>query len=305
MDKMGDLKGEISELKKQRSAVILAHNYQRPEVQDIADFVGDSLGLSRQASRTDAKVIVFCGVDFMAETAAIINPKKTVLLPAEWVLCPMALLMRLEDLLSAQKKNPSADTVLYINTHADVKAHADCICTSANAAKVVNAMKSDTVIFGPDRNLAYYVQKRSKKKIVVVPDRGLCPTHHMIQMQDVENARSLHPEAELVVHPEVIPAIQDIADSIASTEGMIAYCRGSKSREFILGTEVGIIHRMKKEMPDKEFYPACDMAVCNTMKMITLAHVRDALKDLKHKVVVPKETADKARKGIERMLAIK
>ena len=302
---MREIVKEILELKKQRNAVILAHNYQRPEVQDIADFVGDSLGLSRKASAADAKVIVFCGVDFMAETAAMINPNKTVLLPAEWALCPMAMLLSLDALLKKQKEYPDAQTVLYINTHADVKAHADCICTSANADKVVNAMKADTVIFGPDRNLAYYVRKRSKKKIVVVPEYGLCPTHHMIQVEDVMKARQAHPKAELVVHPEVIPEVQDMADHIASTEGMIAYCKQSPVEEFILGTEVGILHRMHKEMPGKKFYPASEMSFCNTMKMITLHHVRDSLKEMKHKVTVPKETADKARKAIERMLALK
>ena len=296
---------EILALKKERNAVILAHNYQRPEVQDIADFVGDSLGLSRQASATDAKVIVFCGVDFMAETAAILNPGKTVLLPAEWALCPMAMLLHASDLASVQKENPGAETVLYINTHADVKALSDCICTSANADKVVNSMKSDTIIFGPDRNLAYYVKKRSKKKIIVVPDRGLCPTHHMIQVEDVLKAKKMYPKAELVVHPEVIAEIQDMADHIASTEGMIKYCKQSKASEFILGTEVGILHRMRKEIPEKKFHPACEMSVCTTMKMITLTHVRDSLKEMKHKVTVPKETADKARKAIERMLAVK
>jgi len=299
------LEGEILKLKAERKAIILAHNYQRPEVQDIADFVGDSLGLSRQASSTDAKVIVFCGVDFMAETAAILNPEKTVLLPAEWALCPMAMLLPLDELLRKQKQHPGAQTVLYVNTHADVKAHADCICTSANAAQVVNSMEADTIIFGPDRNLAYFVQKRSKKRVITVPERGLCPTHHMIQVEDVLNVRKLHPKAELVVHPEVIPAIQDMADHIASTEGMIKYCKESKRDEFILGTEVGILHRMGKEMPKKKFYPASEMSVCNTMKMITLHHIRDALKEMKHKVTVPKETADKARKAIERMLAIK
>ncbi|MCX6695622.1 MAG: quinolinate synthase NadA [Candidatus Altiarchaeota archaeon] len=300
-----ELTDEILKLKAERNAVILAHNYQRPEVIDIADYVGDSLGLSRQASASKAKVIVFCGVDFMAETASIINPEKTVLLPAEWALCPMAMMLSLPELLNVQKEYPDAETVLYINTHADVKAHADCICTSANADKIVNSMKADTIIFGPDRNLAYYVRKRTKKKIVVVPERGLCPTHHMIQPDDVEKARRAHPQAELVVHPEVIPELQDIADHIASTEGMIMYCKSSPKNEFILGTESGIIHRMKKEMPEKKFYPASDMAVCNTMKMITLHHVRDSLRDMKHKVAVPKETADKARKTIERMLSVK
>jgi quinolinate synthase len=302
---MAGLVDEVLELKEKRNAVILAHNYQRPEVQDIADFVGDSYGLSVNASETDAEVIVFCGVDFMAETAAILNPDKKVLLPAEWALCPMAMLLNAEEVVEARKKQPRAEVVLYINTHAEVKAHADCICTSSNAVKVVNSMKSDEVIFGPDKNLAYYVEKHTDKRIIIVPERGLCPTHHMIQVQDVEKVKAMHPDAEVVVHPETIPEVQELADYIGSTTQMVEYCRDSKAKEFIIGTEVGILHRLKKENPGKEFYPASEMSVCNTMKMITLKHIRDSLRDMKHEVKIPEDTAMKSRKAIQRMLEIR
>ncbi|MBM3309669.1 MAG: quinolinate synthase NadA, partial [Candidatus Altiarchaeales archaeon] len=256
----GRLQSEIKKLKEERNAVILSHNYQRPEVQDIADFLGDSYGLSREAAKTKADIIVFCGVDFMAETAKILNPEKTVLLPAREALCPMAMLLTSQQIIEAKKRHPDAEVVLYVNTHAEQKALADYVCTSGNAVKVVNAVKSDTVIFGPDVNLTYYVQKRTKKRLITVPERGVCQTHHQITLKDVLNARKEHPNAKVVVHPETPPAVQDMADHIASTEGIINYCKKSKSREFIIGTENGILYRMGKEIPGKKFHQASPMA---------------------------------------------
>jgi quinolinate synthase len=295
---------EIRRLKKERNAVILGHNYQRPEVQDIADFVGDSYGLSRKAAETDADVIVFCGVDFMAETAKILNPEKTVLIPALEAMCPMAMLLTSQQLIEAKKKHPKAEVVLYVNTHAEQKALADCICTSSNAAKVVNAMKSDTIIFGPDVNLAYYIQKRTGKRIICVPEKGVCPTHHQISLKDVEKARREHPQAKLVVHPEVPPEVQDAADAIASTEGIITYCKNSPAGEFIIGTEKGILYRMHKEIPGKKFYKASDMALCPTMKTITLEKVAASLRNMQNKVELPEDIARKARRALQRMLEL-
>ncbi|MBD3261897.1 MAG: quinolinate synthase NadA [Candidatus Altiarchaeales archaeon] len=298
------LQQEVEALKKDKNAVILAHNYQRPEVQDIADFVGDSYGLSVKAKETSADIIVFCGVDFMAETAAILNPDKKVLMPSMEALCPMAMLLGVDELRSIQNSNPAADTVLYVNTHARAKAYADCICTSSNAVEVVSAMDSDSVIFGPDINLAHYVGKRVSKKIISAPKHGFCPTHHLIEPQDVEDARKKHPNAVLAVHPECQPGVQDMADYIGSTAGIIDYTQKSDACEFIIGTENGIIHRLKKLSVDKKFYPACDMTVCPTMKTVTLEKVRDSLWDEKDAVEVPGGVAEKARAAIERMIDI-
>lgn len=299
-----ELQKEVSRLKKERNAVILAHNYQRPEVQDVADFIGDSYGLSRSAAETKADVIVFCGVDFMAETAKILNPEKIVLIPALEALCPMAMLLSSEHIIEARKRYPGAEVVLYINTHAEQKALADCISTSGNAVKIVNAMKSDTVIFGPDVNLSYYVQKRSRKKIVTVPEKGVCQTHHQITLRDVEKARREHPDARLVVHPEVPPEVQDIADHIASTEGILDYCKKSGEKEFIIGTENGILYRMRKEIPGKVFYKASEMALCPTMKTITLPKIIASLKSMQNQVELPEEIASKARRALQRMMEL-
>ncbi len=299
-----NLVAEIEKLKKERKALILAHNYERPEIQDIADFVGDSLGLSQQAADTDAEVILFCGVDFMAETAAIINPKKTVLIPDTAAHCPMAMMLPAEIITRAKKKHPDAEVVLYINTNAKAKALADCLCTSANAPHIVNSMKSDTILFGPDVNLSNFVKKRSGKKIIPVPEYGLCPTHHQISTWDIAKARKEHPNAVVAAHPECTIEVQDASDYVGSTEQMINYCKNSARKEFIIGTENGMLYRLKKEMPDKLFYYASETAVCPSMKMHTLEKVRDCLKNMKYEVKVPEGVAKKARISIERMLEL-
>ena len=295
---------EIKKLKEERNAVIIAHNYQRGEIQDIADFTGDSLGLSQQAAETDADVILFCGVDFMAETASILNPKKTVLIPDTAAQCPMAMMLPADIVIDAKKKHPKARVVLYVNTNAPAKALCDCVCTSANAPHIVNSMDSDEILFGPDINLANFVKKRSSKKIIPIPDYGLCPTHHQISGSDVTEAKKLHPESVVVVHPECIIEVQDIADYIGSTEQMINYCKNSKDKEFIIGTENGMLHRLEKEMPDKLFYYASKTAVCPSMKIHTLEKVRDSLKYRQYEVAVPGDIAKKARVAIERMLEL-
>ena len=295
---------EIERLKAKKNAVILAHNYQRAEVQDVADFVGDSLELARRAAETDADVIVFCGVDFMAETAAVLNPDKKVLIPDIGAVCPMAQMLLASTLKEARAEHPDAAVVLYINTLAESKALADCVCTSANAAEVVNAMDAETVIFGPDANLAYYVRRRSPKRIVTVPEHGLCPTHHQISLEDVEMARRQHSRAKLVVHPECVPEVQDAADHIASTSGMVRFCKQDEATEYLIGTEVGLLHRLKKEAPGKCFHAVSETAICPQMKMHTLSKVLRALEREKPVVIVQKEIAEAARNAVERMLQV-
>jgi quinolinate synthase len=296
------LKDDILKLKKEKNAVILAHNYQVPEIQDVADFVGDSLELARQATKTDADIILFCGVDFMAETAKILNPDKRVIVPDKNACCPMADMLKSDYLKKVKKENPQAEVVLYVNTKASEKAEADCICTSANADKIVNAMNSDTIIFGPDMNLAYYVQKRTKKKIIVAPPTGMCITHHLMTLADLMDAKEKHPKAITVVHPECIPELQEAADAIASTSGILRYCRESSAKEFIIGTENGMLYRLEKEIPSKRFYPLTERAICVNMKKNTLQKAHDALVSETPAVTVPKDVALRAEKAIQRML---
>ncbi len=299
-----ELIGKIERQKRKKNAIILAHNYQRPEVQDIAEFIGDSLELARKAMTTSSDIIIFCGVDFMAETAAILNPAKKVVIPDRGAICPMAQQLPADSLLAAKREHPDAEVVLYVNTLAESKALADCICTSANARKIVNAMDTQTILFGPDRNLAYHAQQATTKTIIPVPEHGLCPSHHQIVMDDLLTAKSAHPDAIVVVHPECIPEVQDSADYIASTSGMVKICHEEAADEFLIGTEVGLLYRLKKETPEKRFYPISNTAVCPQMKMHTLANIETALENEEPVVVVPSETARKAKKAIERMLAI-
>lgn len=303
--KTEDIAGKLEKLKKKKNAVILAHNYQRAEIQDIADFVGDSLGLSQSASRTDADIILFCGVDFMAQTASILNPDKKVLIPDIASICPMAQMLHPDTLLEAIKKNPDAEVMLYINTLAETKVYADCICTSANAPEMVNSMDTETVLFGPDKNLAYFVQQKTAKKVISVPKNGICPTHHhLITMDDLQIAKKKHPDAKIIVHPECIPEIQKKAQHIASTEGILRYCKASSDTEFLIGTEVGILHRLKKEISGKKFYPISERTICSEMKLHTLEKALAALDNERPVVRVEKKIADRARKPIERMLKV-
>jgi len=296
------LKDEILALKKERDAIILVHNYQLPEVQDIADLCGDSLELSRAAATMKGEVIVFCGVDFMAETAAILSPDKTVLLPAPDACCPMAQMISAEELRFAKSHNPDAAVVCYVNTTAEVKAESDICCTSSNAIKVVNSVKQDRVIFVPDRNLARYAARFTKKE--VLPWEGFCIVHDQISRAHVATARQAHPGAELLVHPECRPEVIDLADHVASTSGIINHVYTSPKQEFIIGTEVGILHRLAKECPEKRCYPLSQAAICRNMKKTDLTKVRDALQTLRPRITVPDEIADRARGAIERMLAL-
>jgi quinolinate synthase len=299
----GALREQIRTLKEERDAVILAHNYQIEPVQEIADLVGDSLELSRAAASMDCKVIVFCGVDFMAETAAILSPEKKVILPAPDACCPMAEMVTAGEIRLSRDRHPDAAVVAYVNTTAEVKAESDICCTSANAVKVVESLDEDQVIFVPDRNLALYVARFSKKEIL--PWEGYCIVHDRYTPADVKAARRRHPDAEVIVHPECRPGVIDLADGVFSTSGIIRHaCRGA-GKEFIIGTEVGILHRLGKECPEKRCYPLSEKAVCVNMKKTDLQMVYHALQRLEPRITVPEEIAARARKAIDRMLAVR
>ena len=299
-----ELIDKIEKLKKERKAVILAHNYQIPEVQDIADFVGDSLELSIKASQTDAELIVFCGVHFMAETAKILSPKKTVLLPARDAGCPMADMITAEQLRALKTEHPAAKVICYVNTSAEVKAECDLCCTSANAVRMVGEVLKDAkeIIFVPDRYLAAFVSAKTGREFITWP--GFCPTHARILPEHVEAARVRHPGAVVMVHPECRPEVAAIADMVISTGGMSRYAKETPAREIIVGTEPGIIHRLKKEVPDKIFHPITDTVVCPNMKKTTLEKILWSLEDMTHRIEVPDQIASRARRSIETMLNI-
>ncbi len=299
MESSGDVVSDIERLKGERNAVILAHNYQPPEVQDVADYVGDSLGLSREAAKTDADVIVFCGVGFMAETAKILSPGKTVLVPDPDAQCPMAAMITPDDVERLRRENPGAPVIAYVNTSAAVKAVSDICCTSSNALKVANSFEAGLVICIPDKHLANYVRKMTGKE--VVSWNGYCPTHVRILPEHIREQKRLHPSAEVMVHPECRLDVIEMADVVCSTDGMLRHARSSSARMFIVGTEAGMVHRLQKEIPSKEFFPAADVAICPNMKRTTLHKVLHALRDMEHEVDVPSEIAEKARVAIDRM----
>ena len=297
-----DIVNEILRLKKQRNATILVHNYQRPEVQDIADFLGDSLELSQKAAQIQADVIVFCGVHFMAETAYIVNPKRMVLLPEPESGCPMADMITAEALVAKKKELPGATVVCYVNSTAAVKAESDICCTSANAVKVVQSITAKEILFVPDQYLGQWVSDKTGKQMHLWP--GFCPTHMKILAEDIIREKQLHPDALALVHPECRTETKAVADEVMSTGGMIRFARENKAKEFIIGTETGIIYRLQKENPEKIFYPASDKAVCPNMKRITLEKVLWALQEMEHKITVPEDIRVKALSAVERMLAI-
>ena len=300
------IQDEIAALKKERNAVILAHNYQVGEIQDIADFTGDSLRLAQEATKTSAEVILFSGVHFMAETASILCPDKKVIVPDLEAGCSLADMIRPEDIREWKAKHPEGVVVCYVNTSAAVKAESDYCCTSSNAEKVVRAIPEDKeILFVPDFFLGTYVKEKTGRKNLELW-RGYCPTHVMIQSHEIDKLRAEHPAAEFLMHPECgcLTKSMHLADRILSTEGMTRYVKESSAREFIVATETGILHRMKKENPGKQFYPASEFAVCHYMKMNTLEKVVESLENLQYEVKVPKELADRARLPIERMIAI-
>jgi len=297
---------KIIKLKKEKNAVILAHNYQRPEIQDIADYVGDSIGLSRKAmEEKEAEIIVFSAVDFMAESAAILNPDKKVLLPTLGARCPMAQMLTVDEIKRWKVHYPLVPVILYVNTLASAKAYCDICCTSANAVEVVNSLDAETVLFGPDHNLAEYVQRKTGKTIIPIPERGFCPTHLLFQPEDVQVLKMKYPDAVVMVHPECSVEMQNTADFIGSTSQMCRYARKTNAEKFIVATEEGIIHRLRKENPRKQFILAYEDAICPNMKLNTLERLYMALKEEKHGVSVPEPIAKKARKALERMFELK
>jgi quinolinate synthase len=321
------LREKILKLKKDLNAIILAHNYQRPEVQDIADITGDSLELSRAAAKTGYDVIVFCGVHFMAESASILSPDKTVLLPEIGAGCPMADMVTVEGprktrrdhytdmlgitfefadeftLLDMKKKHPGVPVVAYVNTSAAVKAESDVCCTSSNVVKVVESLKEETIICIPDRNLSAYAAKRTQKKIISWD--GFCNVHMAhLDVEDARRAREEHPDALLIIHPECPPEVQDMADHITSTSGMLKYCRESNHKEFIIGTEEGILYRLRKDSPDKKFYVLNREMVCPNMKRTRLRSVLTAMEKMQYVIKVPEQIRVRAKRALDRMLEI-
>ena len=299
------LTDKIIRLKKEKNAIILAHNYQRPEIQDIADYVGDSIELSKKAmEEKEAEIIVFSAVDFMAESAAILNPDKKVLLPTLGARCPMAQMLTVDEIKKWKALYPLVPVVLYVNTLASAKAYCDICCTSANAVKVIESLNAETVLFGPDRNLAEYVQRKTGKTIIPIPEWGFCPTHLLFQPEDVQILKMQYPNAVAMVHPECAVEMQNIADFVGSTSQMGRYARESNAKTFIVATEEGLLHRLRKENLAKQFILAYEDAVCPNMKLNTLERLYVALKEEKYAVAVPEPIAQKARKALEKMFEI-
>ena len=294
---------QIAELKKNRNAVIAAHNYQVEEVQIIADIVGDSFALSKYCASSDSDVIVFCGVHFMAESAKILSPQKTVLLPEPDAGCPMADMVTVEALREKKKHYPGAAVVCYINSSAEVKAESDICCTSSNAIRVVKALKEKEILFVPDKNLGAYVAKMIPEKTIILWE-GFCITHHKIKADEVRKARELHPDALLLVHPECRMEIVEAADFVGSTKEIIDFASKSKNIKFIIGTEMGVLYKLKRDNPEKTFYLMSQGLICPNMKKTTLKSVYDSLNEMKSKIELDDDIRVKAKKALDRMLEI-
>ena len=298
-----ELQEEIIKLKEEKNAIILAHNYQPKEIQEIADFLGDSLELCIKAKEIEDKdVIVFCGVDFMAETAYMLNPEKKVLIPDIAAECPMAHMLTGEQVRAAKEKYPDAAVCLYVNSLGEAKAESDILCTSGNVLKIVESIEEDTILFGPDTNLGKFVEPHTDKKIIPIPGDGHCYVHKLFHIEDIEDARAKHPNAEIIIHPESNKEVQDLADYVLSTGGMLSHIKNSDKKEFVIGTEVDLITRLKAEIPDKTYYPLLEGAICGTMKLHTLEKLRDCLVNEEPVVTVPQDIAEKSINAVERML---
>jgi len=294
---------KIAELKTRRNAVILAHNYQPGEIQDLADFTGDSLGLSIKAAETDAEVIVFCGVQFMAETAAILSPEKTVLLPDKYAGCPLADMITAQQLRQLKQKHPGALVVCYVNSSAEVKAASDYCCTSANAVEVVRSLPPDKrIIFVPDQHLGRFAAERTGRDLILWP--GYCHVHVAITEDDINRAKTKYPDAVVMAHPECTEPVKELADQILSTSQMLRYVEQSTAERFIVATETGMIHALKKQDPRAEFIAASDRAVCPNMKKITLDKIIASLEDMQYKVTVPEDIRRRAKKSLDRMVQV-
>jgi quinolinate synthase len=294
---------KIRSLCRERNAVIIAHLYQRGEIQDIADYVGDSLGLSRKAAATAADVIVFCGVHFMAETAKILSPQKTVLLPDRHAGCPMANMLTRKELLKFKADHPGALSVAYVNCSAEIKAEVDICCTSSNAVKVVESLPEDKeILFVPDQSLGDYVQRKTGRNIVLWP--GYCPTHHRFRRRDSEEMRIEHPDAPVCVHPECTRDVLDLADFIGSTSQIIEYCSSSDKPEFIIGTEIGILHALQKANPDKTFHALSLLGDCPNMKLTTLEKLLWCLEDMQYEITLDEDVRSRAEQAVQKMVTI-
>jgi len=302
MDDFNQLKEKIAGLKKELRAIIVAHNYQRPEIQDLADFVGDSLELSRKCTEVDAETIVFCGVRFMAETAAILNPERTVLLSENSAGCPLADMISIDELREWRRKYPKAAVVCYVNSLAEVKAESDICCTSANGVKVVESVANDDILFIPDQNLGHFVSTQTKKNIIIYP--GFCYVHHHLSPEQVKQAKRLHPDAQVLVHPECRPEVIALADAALSTSQMLRHAKATSHNSFIIGTEEGLLHGFRKTSPDKSFYLVTNDQVCADMKKTTLQTLAQAMELKQNIVTVPEEIRVKAKRAVDRMLAI-
>jgi quinolinate synthase len=302
---LNSLQNEIIKLKKDKNAIILAHNYQTGDIQEIADFIGDSLELCIKASKiTDSDLIVFCGVDFMAETAAILNPDKKIILPDIKAECPMAHMLPADEIRKARDKYPDAAVVLYVNTMAEAKAEADILCTSSNAVAVVESLSEDKILFGPDVNLASYVSGKVDKEIIPIPEGGHCYVHKMFHEGDIHFLREKYPDAVVLVHPESDSEVQVMADEVLSTGGMIRFVSQSDRQIFIIGTEVDLVTRLRRENPDKTILPLLSDAICENMKLHTLQKVKNSLLNGEFEVTVDKEIALKSRRAVQRMLEV-
>jgi quinolinate synthase len=295
-----ELVDRILSMKTEKNAVLLVHNYQRPELYDVADYIGDSFGLSKKAARTSSDIIVFCGVNFMAESAAILNPDKCVLTPTKTALCPMAAMIDSKSLIETKEKYPDAAVVCYVNTTAEVKAESDICCTSSNAVSVVNSIPEKRIIFVPDRNLAHYVGRHTDKEIIPWP--GFCIVHESISKEQVLEAKRKHPLAKIVAHPECRPEVIDVADYISSTSGMLEYVKQTNADEFIVCTEMGMVNRLKREAPEKRYFTVC--GPCIQMKKNTLYKTYVSLREEKHKVEVQEDIRIRAKKALDRMMEI-
>lgn len=294
---------KINRLREEKRAVILVHNYQRGEVQDIADFTGDSLELSRRAAKTDAEVVIFCGVHFMAESAAILSPDKVVLIPVPEAGCPLADMITVEALRVKKKEHPQAAVVCYVNSSAEVKAESNICCTSTNAIQVVNSLKEEKVIFIPDENLGRYVATQTDKELIFW--EGFCPTHYRVLPEDIIRAKEKYPQAKVVVHPECRLDVIMLSDEVLSTGGIIKYAQEAEVKEIIVGTEMGLVYRLQKENPHKKFYLATEKLICPNMKLTTLEKVANVLEKMEHRTVVPEEVRLRARQSLARMLKVK
>ena len=294
---------EILSWKEKREAIILAHVYQPGEIQDIADFTGDSLFLSQQAAKTQAKVIVFCGVQFMAETASILSPEKIILLPEIKAGCPLADMAPIEKVKKKLKELPKVAIISYVNSSAVVKSLSDYCCTSANAVQIVQTIPAEKdILFIPDKNLADFTARKAKRNII--PWQGFCPVHNILTKEDVIKVKKLHPQALLLVHPECRPEVCNLADYIGSTRGIIEFASNNPAKEYIIGTELGIFHPLKKNNPNKQFFPASEKMICKDMKLITLEKVLHSLKKLEPRIIVPENIRKKSLKALNRMIEI-